>query len=235
MSFCSLTPLSRRMPVTSCCWMSSCPTEPSSSSSVPSRIFASGVLSSCDMWRRNLFFSSVDSLSRCRSHSSWRPERFDVVRPADGDRPAEIAFAELANGAVDLPQRPADEQQEQTDEHQRAGDQGGREPRELLLRRARVFLQRLEALVHPCAHALRNGLRRLSQQAEALDDGGGGPLDRARAQYSMHVLRDRREPRELVTNRRLARELAQRGNARFESGLIAVVELQNVRSGGDVL
>ena len=68
-------------------------------------------------------------------------ERLDVVRAADGDRPAEVAFAELADRAVDLPQRPADEQQEQADEHERARDQRGRQPRELLLRRARVLLQ----------------------------------------------------------------------------------------------
>src|SRR6185503_10059211 len=71
------------------------------------------------------------------------PERLDVVRAADGDRLAEVALAELANGAVDLAQRPPDEQQEQTDEDERAGDQRGGKPCELLLRGARVFLQRL--------------------------------------------------------------------------------------------
>ena len=43
--------------------------------------------------------------------------------PLHGDRPAEIAFAELANRPVDLPHRSTDEQQEQADEDERAGDQ----------------------------------------------------------------------------------------------------------------
>ena len=120
---------------------------------------------------------------------------------ADGDRPAEIAFAELANRAVDLPHRPADEQQEQADEDERARNQRGRQPRELLLRRARVLLQRFEPVVDRDAHAVGDGARRVGQHAEALDDRVAGAVRRAGAQHAVHVLRHRREPRELLANR----------------------------------
>ena len=107
-------------------------------------------------------------------------ERFDVVRSADGDRPAEVAFAELANRAVDLAHRPPDEQQEQADEDERAGDQRRRQPRELLLRRARVLLQRFEPAVDRVAHAVGDGARRFGQHAEALDDRVAGAVRRCR-------------------------------------------------------
>ncbi len=73
MSCCRRSAFSRRIEATSR-WLSSIgPTAPSSSRSVPSRMFASGVLSSCDMWRRNRFRSRAMSSRRVRSHSSWRP------------------------------------------------------------------------------------------------------------------------------------------------------------------
>ena len=72
---CNLMPLSRRIAVTSRCPLSSSPTAPSISRSVPSRILASGVLSSCDICRRNRFRSWARSSRRWRSHSSWRPRR----------------------------------------------------------------------------------------------------------------------------------------------------------------
>src|SRR6185369_17372581 len=68
-------------------------------------------------------------------------QRLDVVRAADGDRPAEVAFSELANRAVDLAHRPADEQQEQHYENERPGNQGRGLPGERVLRRARVLLE----------------------------------------------------------------------------------------------
>ena len=72
---CRRMPLSRRMVVTSRWPLCSSPTAPSISSSVPSRMFASGVLSSWDMWRRKRLRSSASSSRRWRSHSSWRPRR----------------------------------------------------------------------------------------------------------------------------------------------------------------
>ncbi len=73
MSCCRRSAFSRRIEATSR-WLSSIgPTAPSSRRSVPSRMFASGVLSSCDMWRRKRFRSSAMSSRRVRSHSSWRP------------------------------------------------------------------------------------------------------------------------------------------------------------------
>ena len=74
-SRCSLMPLSRRIAVTSRCPLPSSPTAPSISSSVPSRMLASGVFSSCDMWRRKRLRSCARSSRRWRSHSSWWPRR----------------------------------------------------------------------------------------------------------------------------------------------------------------
>ncbi len=45
------------------------------SSSVPSRMLASGVFSSCDMWRRKRLRSCARSSRRLRSHSSCPPRR----------------------------------------------------------------------------------------------------------------------------------------------------------------
>ena len=72
---CSLMPFSRRIAATSRWLESSSPTAPSISSSVPSRMLASGVLSSCDMWRRKRLRSCASSSRRCRSHSSCPPRR----------------------------------------------------------------------------------------------------------------------------------------------------------------
>ena len=99
------------------------------------------------MCRRNLFFSSVDSLSRCREPLELPAEGLDVVRTADGDRTAEVAFAELANRAVDLAHRPADQQQEQHDENESAGDQGRGLPGERVLRGARILLELVQRLL----------------------------------------------------------------------------------------
>ena len=72
---CSLIPFSRRIAVTSRWLESSSPTAPSISSSVPSRMLARGVLSSCDMCRRKRLRSWASSSSRWRSHSSCPPRR----------------------------------------------------------------------------------------------------------------------------------------------------------------
>ena len=105
---CSLMPFSRRIAVTSRWLESSSPTAPSISSSVPSRILASGVFSSCDMWRRKRLRSCASSSSRWRSHSSWWPRRSRSSGPVTAMRVGEVAAAELADGAIDLPQRPAE-------------------------------------------------------------------------------------------------------------------------------
>ena len=78
---CRRMPFSRRMAVTSRCAGSRSPTAPSMSSSVPSRRFASGVFSSCDIWRRKRFFSSSSSTKRVRSHSSCCPSCSRSVGP----------------------------------------------------------------------------------------------------------------------------------------------------------
>ena len=72
---CSLMPFSRRIAATSRWLESSSPTAPSISSSVPSRMLASGVFSSCDMWRRKRLRSCASSSRRLRSHSSCPPSR----------------------------------------------------------------------------------------------------------------------------------------------------------------
>ena len=154
-------------------------------------------------------------------------QRFDVVRPADGDRPAEIAFAELADRPVDLPHRSPDEQQEQADEDQRARDQRRRQPRELLLRGARALLQRFEADLDRVAHADLNGARRVGQHAEARDDrrrrrSASAPTRNAR--WTSFEIDDK--PHELIADGRVARQRAQRRDAALERGLVAVVERQ---------
>ena len=55
------------------------------------------------------------------------------------------------------------------------------------------------------------------------------------AQRAVHVLRDRRQARELIADLRVARQRAQRRDAALERGLIAVVERQRVRRRRDVL
>ena len=109
--------------------VSSSPTAPSISSSVPSRMLASGVFSSCDMCRRNRLRSCASSSSRLRSHSSWCPSRSRSTGPSDDDVVGEIAAAELADGAIDLSQRPAQAQREQQhhDQHQRQQQRGFQE------------------------------------------------------------------------------------------------------------
>ena len=110
---------------------------------------------------------------------------------ADGDRPAEVAFAELANRSVDLPHRPPDEQQEQSDEDERAGNQRRREPRQLLLCRARVLLQRFEP-----ARSYRSRMPFVTTRVASVSIAKRSMTDAwagAGAQHSVHFLRERGE------------------------------------------
>ena len=74
-------PFSRKIAVTSRWLLCSSPTAPSIKSSVPSRIFASGVFSSCDICRRNRFFSCARSSNRPRSHSNCAANRSRSAGP----------------------------------------------------------------------------------------------------------------------------------------------------------
>ena len=145
MSRCSLMPLSRRMATTSRWELSRGPTAPSMSSSAPSRMLASGVFSSCDMWRRKRLRSCARSSRRRRSHSSCAPRRSRSRGPGHLDRARERAAAELADGAVDGAQRPADGQREREDGDQRERREQRGLPEQAPLRAGGLLLQFLRA------------------------------------------------------------------------------------------
>ena len=150
----------------------------------------------------------------------------DWVEPSD-DSYNSSALSSF-DRAVDLAQGAADEQQEQTHEHDDAGDQRGGEPQELLLRGARVLLQRLEPRVRRRAHPARDGARRVGQHAEALVN---RRFRGARAEHSVHVFRDRREPCELIADRRIARQHAHLAHAFVERRLVGVVRVERILRG----
>ena len=72
-SFCSDNVFSRTMRTISCCSGVSRPPTLSRNSSTPSRTAVSGVLSSCDTWRRNRVCCCSSSFKRVRNHSSRWP------------------------------------------------------------------------------------------------------------------------------------------------------------------
>ena len=79
--FCSTTVFWCRMPVTSR-WLSvNGPATSSCSRATPSRMAASGVLSSWEMWRRKRALSASSSVSRRRSHSRRWPTRRTSAGP----------------------------------------------------------------------------------------------------------------------------------------------------------
>ena len=143
------------MPATSRCSVLSEPTAPSISSSVPSRMFASGVLSSCDMCRRNLLRSSEISSSRTRSHSSWRPSACRSVGPGDRDGLVEPAVSDVADGLVDLPDRPGEEHREHHDQCDRDRHQRGGLPEQPSAHGLGLGLQLLELAVGLAARQAR--------------------------------------------------------------------------------
>ena len=73
MSFWSESVFSRTIRTMSCCSRVSLPPTSSRRSSAPSRTAVSGVLSSCDTWRRKRVCCSSSSRRRVRSHSSRWP------------------------------------------------------------------------------------------------------------------------------------------------------------------